>query len=69
MHDAMTLFGVLARGELPTRIPITANLPDQGPEELVIAAREYYSSPARAGHEFNTYIPEAYFRWRPVKNA
>ncbi len=45
MHDAMTLFGALARGELPTRAPITANLPDQGLVELGIAAREYYNSP------------------------
>jgi hypothetical protein len=45
MHDAMTLFGVLAKGERPPSIPITANLPDQGPEELVIAAGEYCGSP------------------------
>jgi hypothetical protein len=59
MHDAMTLFGALTRGELPTRVPITANLPDQGPEESGVAAREYYSSPDRAGHEFGSYILEA----------
>lgn len=44
MHDAMTLFGALTRGELPARVPITANLLDQGAEELGMTASEYYSS-------------------------
>jgi uroporphyrinogen decarboxylase len=44
MHDAMTLFGALARGELPARVPITANLLDQGAEELGMSTGEYYSN-------------------------
>ncbi|MBN2714227.1 MAG: uroporphyrinogen decarboxylase [Deltaproteobacteria bacterium] len=44
MHNAMGLFGALASGTLPQRIPVVCNLIDQGAIELGLGSREYYSS-------------------------
>ena len=42
MHDAMSLFGALANGQLPRRVPIIANLIDQGAQELGLSCSDYY---------------------------
>jgi len=39
----MERFGALMQGQLPDRVPIVCNLPDQGAQELGMSIREYYS--------------------------
>ena len=44
MHNAMALYGALAAGELPKRVPVICNLIDQGAAVLGMNNRAYYSS-------------------------
>ena len=44
MADAMSLFGALATGHLPERVPVCANLIDQGARELGITSQTYFSA-------------------------
>ena len=44
MHNAMSLYGALARGKLPARVPVVCNLIEQGAAEVGVGSREYYSS-------------------------
>ncbi len=43
MTTGMERFGTLMQGQTPDRVPIVCNLMDQGPSELGMSFREYYS--------------------------